>query len=303
MTSIDWDDLRFLLALSRQGTLTAAARDLGVTQPTVGRRLAGLERRLGARLFRSTPKGAELSAIGEALVGRARRMEVEAVEATRLASGRDEGVQGRLTITASEWLVARLLGPGLQGLLEAHPGLRVDLVASARWANLARGEVDLAIRPARFEQRSVFEREVARAGYGLYASAEYLRRRGRPDFAGGCAGHVLLVMDDDVPTADSSWLQELAAEARVGARTNGREALAAMAGAGLGLACLPRLVGDGTPGVELLQPPVPAPERRLWLGVHRDVRKLPRVRAAIDHLSALLRRAQPALLGAAPGRS
>ncbi len=302
MKTIDWDDLRFLLALSRHGTLTAAATELGVTQPTVGRRLAGLERRLGAKLFRSTPQGAELSSVGEALVRRAQRMEAEALEATRLASGRDEGVQGRLTITASEWLVARILGPGLRPLLETHPGLRVDLVASARWANLARGEADLALRPAGFQQQSVFQRELARAAYGLYASGEYLQGHGRPDFARGCVGHVLLAMDEDVATADAPWLREIAAEVRVGARTNGREALAAMAAAGLGMACLPRLVGDRTPGLEVLSPPVPAPERRLWLGVHRDVRKLARVRAAIDHLSALLRRAQPALLGAAPGR-
>src|SRR5262245_21879000 len=83
MTALDWDDLRYLLALSRHGTLTAAAAVLGVTQPTVGRRLASLERQLRARLFRSTPQGAELSAVGEALARRALRMEAEALEATR----------------------------------------------------------------------------------------------------------------------------------------------------------------------------------------------------------------------------
>src|SRR5262249_46117842 len=134
-------------------------------------------------------------------------------------------------------------------------------------------------------------------------SGEYLQRYGHPDFARGCAGHVLLAMDEDVPTADGPWLREVAAGARIGARTNGREALAAMAAAGLGLACLPRMVGDRTPGLAVLLPPVPAPERRLWLGVHRDVRKLARVRAAMDHVAAVLRRAQPVLLGAPVTRS
>jgi len=86
-------------------------------------------------------------------------------------------------------------------------------------------------------------------------------------------------------------------EAAVVARTNGREGLAAMAAAGLGLACLPRLVGDGVPALERLAPPVPPPERRLWLGVHRDVRNLARVRAAVTYLGGLLRELQPALLG------
>lgn len=297
MTAIDWDDLRYLLALSRHGTLTAAAAVLGVTQPTVGRRLTALERQLRAKLFRSTPQGAELSAVGEVLVRRAVRMEAEAIEATRLASGRDEAVQGRLTITASEWLVARVLGPGLASLLPAHPGLRIDLLASARWANLARGEADIALRPAAFQQQAVFQREVARIGYGLYASREYLKAHGRPDFGGGCAGHLLLTMDEDVPTADAPWLREMAGEAQVGARTNGREGLAAMAAAGLGLACLPCLIGDRTLTLERLEPPVPPPERRLWLGVHRDVRHLARVRAAITHLAELFRALQPALAG------
>jgi len=301
MTAIDWDDLRYLLALSRHGTLTAAAAVLGVSQPTVGRRLAGLERQLRARLFRSTPQGAELSAVGEVLVRRALRMESEALEATRLASGRDEGVQGRLGITASEWLVARVLGPGLGGLLRAHPGLRLDLLASARWANLARGEADIAIRPAAFQQQAVFQPELARVGYGLYASAAYLEEHGAPDFGRGCAGHALVAMDEDVPTADAPWLREMAGEAHVAARTNGREGLAAMAAAGLGLACLPRLIGDATPRLDRLEPPVPPPERRLWLGVHRDVRHLARVRAATTHIAELFRTLQPSLAGD-PGR-
>lgn len=298
MTNLDWDDLRYLLALSRHGTLTAAAAVLGVTQPTVGRRLSALERELRAKLFRSTPQGAELTAVGEALVRRALRMEAEALDATRLASGRDAGVTGRLSITASEWLVTRVLGPGLDGLLRAHPGLRVDLVASGRWANLARGEADIALRPAAFQQQAVFQREVARVGYGLYAARAYLQTRGEPDFGLGCRGHALVAMDEDVPTADSPWLREMAGEATVVARTNGREALAAMASAGLGLACLPRLVGDATPALERLHPPAPLPERRLWLGVHRDVRDLARVRAAITHLAGVLRELQPGLLGA-----
>lgn len=130
---------------------------------------------------------------------------------------------------------------------------------------------------------------MARFGYGVYAAREYLRAR--------CPGQMLVTMDEDVPTADGPWLREMAGEAVVAARTNGREGLAAMAAAALGLACLPRLVGDRTPGLELLAPPVPPPERRLWLGVHRDVRNLARVRAAISHLTGLLRELQPLLLG------
>ena len=208
-------------------------------------------------------------------------------------------------VRAAAAAVLRALDDAVAALVESHQAVRRQMIRHEEALrrefvdDLFRGDADIALRPVAFQQQAVFQRELARVGFGLYASGEYLQRHGRPDFARRCAGHVLLLMDEDVPTADTPWLRRFAADARIGARTNGREALAAMAGAGIGLACLPRLVGAGTAGLELLAPPVPLPERRLWLGVHRDVRRLARVRAAIDHLRTVLRRAQPELLGSA----
>ncbi|HUM11833.1 MAG TPA: LysR family transcriptional regulator [Myxococcaceae bacterium] len=281
----DWEDLRFFLAVARGGSLSAAARDLGVSQPTVGRRLAAFELRLGAKLLRRTPLGQVLSSTGEAVLTHAVQMEEAALAAMRLASGRDSGLEGLVRLTASEWLVIRVLGPLLVPFLQRNPGISVELVANARWLSLPRRDTDVALRPAQFEHQEVIQREVAQVGFGLYASHAYLSRNGQPDFGRQCEGHALVSMTEEGTTpADVPWLRAIAARARVAARANGREALASMGSAGLGLVCLPRCVGDATPGLERLETPTPAPERRLWLGMHRDSRRIPRVRALGRHL-------------------
>ncbi|WP_438027385.1 LysR family transcriptional regulator [Sorangium sp. So ce233] len=295
---LDWDDLRYFLAVARHGNLSAAARALKVTQPTVGRRIDAFERRLGAKLFLRSPSGFALSAAGESVLGHAERMEQGALAAELAAGGRDAGMRGRLRVTASEWLAVRVLGPLLVPFLARHPAISVDLIADARWLSLPRREADVALRPAPFEHHEVFQREVARIGFGLYASETYLAERGPPDFDRQCEGHALVTMSDDPPAvADLPWLGAVAGKARVAARTNGRESQATMGAAGVGLVCLPRYLGDATPGLRLLSPPSPPPERALWLGVHRDARAVPRVKAlvafVVDALAPLRRALRP----------
>jgi DNA-binding transcriptional LysR family regulator len=107
-----------------------------------------------------------------------------------------------------------------------------------------------------------------------------------PDFERGCVGHVLIAMTDDMGNiVDREWLPPLAAHARVAVRTNGREPMATMAAAGMGMTCLPHLLGDAAPGLRRLSTPTPAPERKLWMGVHRAARSTPRVRATCSFLA------------------
>ncbi|WP_437308394.1 LysR family transcriptional regulator [Sorangium sp. So ce388] len=295
---LNWDDLRYFLAVARHGNLSAAARALKVTQPTVGRRIDAFERRLGAKLFLRSPSGFALSAAGEGVLGHAERMEQGALAAELAAAGRDAGLKGHLRVTASEWLAVRVLGPLLAPFLARHPAISVDLVADARWLSLPRREADIALRPAAFEHHEVFQREVARIGFGLYASEAYLSERGPPDFGRQCEGHALVTMSSDEPpaVADLPWLRAVAAQARVAARTNGREAQATMGAAGVGLVCLPRYLGDATAGLRLLTPPSPPPERALWLGVHRDARAVPRVKALVAFIADALAPLRRALL-------
>jgi len=292
---LDWDDLRLFLAVSRGGSLSAAARTLGLTQPTVGRRMTAFERKLGAKLFARHAAGRTLTRTGQRLLEHAQQMELDALSAERLASGRDAGLRGRVTLTATEWMLRNVVGPHLAPFLAEHRELEIELVAEARHVNLARGEADLAIRPSRFEHHAVFEREVAAISFGLYASDSYLALHGAPDFSKRCAGHTLIAMSESLTRVpDVAWLPQVASEARVTARTNGREPMVTMAVAGLGIACLPRFVGDATPGLRLLPAPS-APVRKLWLGAHRDARAIPRVRATSDFLAEVFARLRPAL--------
>jgi DNA-binding transcriptional LysR family regulator len=293
---LDWDDLRFFLAVAREGTLSAAARTLEVTQPTVGRRLAAFEKQLGARLFAQTPGGHVLSATGKRLLVHAERMEVDALAAQRVAAGRDAGVRGLVRITASEWLVDRLLAPPVAQLVGVHPALEVELLGEPRHLSLVRREAEIAVRPSRFEHQDVVEIDVGVVAFGLYASERYLAERGMPDFAQRCQGHTLIAMSESLTKVpELPWIPEVASAARVVARCNGRIPMATLAAAGVGMAFLPQVLGDATASLRFLPTPLPPPERRLWLATHRDTRAIPRVKVTAAFLRDAIRRMGPAL--------
>lgn len=283
-----WEDLRFFLAVARAGSMSRAARVLRVTQPTVGRRIAAFEARLGAVLFARAPSGLSLTSAGRSMLAHVERMEHEALGAERLVAGRDVGLRGSVRVTTNEWLAVRVVGPALALLVAEHPELAIEVLADPRHLNLARGDADLAVRPSEFSHESIVQRRVGRVAFALYAAPGYLERCGLPDLAAGSPGHAILAMSEDVGDAARAWIDELCHAARTVVRANGRETMAIMAASGAGLAFLPRIVGDRTDGLRLVPTPRPLPDRALWLGGHRDGRAIPRVRAVARHLGAAL---------------
>lgn len=291
---MNWDDLRFFLAVSRHRTLSAAAQELKVAQPTVGRRISALERRLGAKLFVRSSTGLTLTSSGTRALGFAERMENDALATERELLGRDEGLRGSVRITASEWLITAVLAPLVGPLSERNPQLQIELVADARHLNLARRDADIAIRPRRFEQHSVAQRAVGKLGFGLYATPRYVQLHGLPSFGDGLE-HVLIAMSDDTGDAARAWLDSALPRATRSLKTNGRDAMLALARCGVGVARLARVVGDSMAELQRL-PMVPAPPTpTLWLGTHRDARSTPRVSAVAAHLTAGLRGLGPRL--------
>lgn len=291
---MNWDDLRFFLVLSRHRTLSSAARELRVAQPTVGRRISALERRVGAELFVRSSSGFSLTPSGTRALAFAQRMEQDALAAERRLAGRDVGVRGAVSITASEWLVTGVLAPMVGPLLAIHPELSIELVADTRHLNLARREADLALRPRRFEQAGIVQRSPCKLAFALYATHAYLAMRGVPAYGGG-AGHTLVAMSDASGDAARSWLAAALPEAVPSLKTNGRDAMLALARGGAAIACLARVIGDQAPDLQriVLSPRPPTP--RLWLGFHRDARKTPRVEAVVAHLVERLRVLAPSL--------
>lgn len=291
-----WDDLQYFLAVAQHGTFSAAAKALNVTQPTVGRRIAGLEQQLGAELFVRTPAGFQLTHVAHGMLAHAEAMRDHAARAESRTSGHDVGISGSVRITASEWMMRSVLGPMLGPLLAEHRLLELELYAEARHLNLVKREADIALRPSEFQHESVFQRAVASLEFGLYAADAYLARLGPPELENGSPGHVFLDMTQDLGTiVDRAWLQGWRAQAHVAARCNGREPMATLAAAGVGIACLPCFLGDGTPGLRRLATPTPGPVRKLWLGVHRTARRTPRIQVTSAFLADGLRRLQRAL--------
>lgn len=296
---LTWDDLRSFLAIARHGSLSGAARALGVQQSTMGRRLAGLEARAGARLLQKTPAGYVLTSAGEVVLGHVERIEVEALAVERAISGQDVRLEGVVRVTAVETFAVEILSPLLATFRQRYPRIAIELLVGTRSLSLARREADVALRLARLPQADIAVRKLADIATGLYASADYLARFGMPDFAAGAVGHgVILAHEALMQTPEMAWLQEIAARATVTMRTNSRYAMRAAAIDGIGVACLARYLGDPAAAegrlVPLL-PPCQPPTRELWLAVHRDIRLMPRVRALTEYLSGAIKGLRSAL--------
>jgi DNA-binding transcriptional LysR family regulator len=287
MNNLNWDDLRFFLAVARTGNLSGAARVLADAQPTAGRRLTVLQSRLGSRLFQRTPDGQVLTASGRAVLRLAEQVETHALAVERVATGHDAGLSGVVRLTTTEWFARQVLAPMLPRFAEKHEDIVVEVLAGVRLYSLAQREADVALRLGSFPEREVLRRKLARMAFGLYAAPGYLAQHGAWGASGDHRGHRLVEMVDDRgrPFPDCAWLATIAPGARVCSRTTSRDVQAALAVAGVGVTTLPRHLGDHLPGLRRLTTSTSPPGRDLWLGVHRDTRSTPRVKALVEFLS------------------
>lgn len=273
---MDWDDLRTFLAIARQGTLSAAARSLGVTQPTMGRRLAAMEARMGARLLQRTPTGYALTLIGEAVLGNAERAEAEVLAAERAITGKDVTLEGVVRLTTVDTLAARVVAPALAALQARHSGIVVELVPDTRSLSLSKREADIALRMTRFEGHEIATRRVGAVAMGLYGTAEWLEQIKQGDV------RLVTVLDDQEHLPEAKWLRQIYPNAAVGFRSNSREVQLHATLAGAGIAALACYRADIEPGLIRVENSLPDLVRDIWLGVHVDMRHMPRVRAVVD---------------------
>lgn len=282
---LDWDDLRHFLAIARHGTLSAAARALGVQQSTMSRRLAALEARAGAQLLQKTPDGYLPTAAGEAILGPVERIEAEAAAVERSIAGTDLRLAGSIRLTTVETLASTVLVPVLATFAVRYPDIELELVAATRSLDLARREADVALRLAPYVQPGIVARRIGALGFGVYASTEYLERHGPPDFAAGAPGQrTVLPSAELMQSPEMRWFAVRSARAAVALRSNSRAVALAAVEAGMGLGCLARYLADECGLVRL--DAGPPPSRGLWLGVHEDIRHTARIRALSDALAA-----------------
>ena len=293
---LDWDDLRYFLAIARHGNLVAAAKELRVAQSTVGRRLASLEASLGTRLLNRTPEGYVATLAGDQVRREAERFETGSVALERDIGGRDTRLSGSVRVTCAESVASHILSPCLAAMHSKHPDIMVELIPDLREPSLSMREADISVRLKQSNQHDLVVRKVGILGFGLYASPDYLDKHGELAFEAGCPGHHIVAQVDDLQDSEQTgWLGSLASRSRIALQTSSHEAAMVAALHGGGLACLARLRADGQQGLTRLATPSPVPDTGIWLVAHKDNRSNARIRAILTHLTEGMRAMAPQL--------
>jgi DNA-binding transcriptional LysR family regulator len=293
---VDWNDLRYFLALVRAGTLAGAARALKVEHTTVSRRLAALEAALGARLLVRTPDGFRATEVGQAILPLVEEIDRTAEAIARRAGGEDERLDGKVRVTTSEAFTGFLV-KGLAELRARHPELVVEVLSGNLSLDLSRREADLAVRMASTAQPELLVKKLGEIGWALYASKSYVARAGRPPSATALAGHDLVAYDETMSAVPGAvWLDEHGAGARVVMRGNSLVSVlnAAVFGMGITAACC--FMADAEPTLERIAPEIIG-TRGIWLVVHPDLARVARIRTVMTFIEELVARNDAILRG------
>jgi DNA-binding transcriptional LysR family regulator len=290
-TALDWEDVRYFVALARYGTLSATARALRVNHATVARRIASLETLLGRPLFDRRASGYALTVDGKAVLDEARSMDEAALSVLRRLDAGTE-LSGLVRLTVGRVLAERFVIDRLRTFHERFPAIDLEVIGGSRVVSLARREADVALRYGSPKDSELVARRVATITFGLYASPAYrakLKAGDTPAFIG---------FDEESDfVAEAAWLARRFGERRFSFRTNSQTTQAAAARAGYGVALLPRYVAADDQGLVQVLPGERLPERDVWLLIRRDLTKVPRVRAVTDHLFDMFRRERRLLAG------
>ena len=190
--SFDWNQIRAFLATAEEGSLSAAARALNSTQPTLGRQVTALEEALGVTLFERAGRSFQMTSAGHDLLEHVQAMGAAASRISMVASGQSQDVAGRVTITASELMAAGFLPPVMRKLRQEAPGIDIEIVASDRLEDLTRRDADIAIRHVRPDQPELIARQMTDFSAGFFASSDYIRAHGRPATTDDLSGHLFL---------------------------------------------------------------------------------------------------------------
>jgi DNA-binding transcriptional LysR family regulator len=270
MQDLDWNDLRYVLWLSRTGRLASAARKLSVNETTVARRLARIERLLRVRLFEREGGVLRPTDSGQIVIRRAQRIELDVEAARDGVASADSIAVGKVRITAVPLVLNHILMPALRELLRSYPRLQLELNADPRILSVTNREADIALRMARPEKEyRAVARRIGVIDYAVYGTG---KRRPLP----------WITYD---PTSHARWMAKAVGsdpDAMASVIVNDSELALNAVRAGLGRSLLPCRIGDRVPGLSRLSGAKPVVSRDMWLIVHPDLKHLARVRAVID---------------------
>ncbi len=296
-TVLNWDDMRIVLAVAESGTLTGAAARLRISHPTLSRRLRQIERRLGTRLFERTPTSLRLTAAGEDMRQLALHLRDDISALERRIGGRDAGPGGPVRLTAPDAVSEYLLPGILAEVCREHAELTIDLVVSNQVLSLAQRSADIALRITARPTETLRGRRVGTVAMAIYAARDLPipEAMGTPptgipwvgfDAALACSG-------------PGTWVAHNIPENDIRFRANTLPGAAQAVRSGIGCGLLPCFVGGSIPDLVRIGAPLPALSVPLWLLVHHEMARLPRIRRACDVLAAKLKETAPLLSGAA----
>ena len=294
---MNWDDMRVFLAVARQGNLSAAARSLKVTQPTVGRRLRALEDSLAVRLFDRLPDGFAPTTAGQELIPLAEEMERTAEALQRRQASLADGVSGTVRLSVTE-IMAQFLSDHIAALRERLPDIEIEIAVSHRNANLSKREADLVLRECLPEQQGLIARKLGEFRYAVYGAAGYVRQHAVALTEGRYQNCAWAGYDDEhAYFTPQKWLDQKLGDRAAAVRVNNGMVLHTVVRNGAGLGVLPCFAGDRDRALARVTPPLAEIASTMHVIVHQDLRRVAGVRAVMDELIELFRREAPLLEG------
>nr|WP_298721391.1 LysR family transcriptional regulator [uncultured Steroidobacter sp.] len=281
---IDWDDLRYVLALADSGSLNRAASALRVNRTTVLRRLNAFERKHGVRLFERFPNGYTLTEAGNEVLLAARGFEnaIESIE--RKLAGQDLRAEGLVRVTTTDTLLASVLPAALATFKQEHPGITLDVTTSNAFADLSKRDADVAIRPAVDPPEFLIGRRVSAVAFAVYAAASEGPQQ-RLDLS---SARWLAPDDSLAGTSIARWMRNEVPSVRPVMRADSLVSLRELCAAGAGLTALPCYLGDPDPRLIRVRPPIPAMATALWILTHPDLARTARIRLFLDRVARAL---------------
>jgi len=297
---MDWRALQEVITVAETGSLSAAAKRLNVSQPTVGRRIEQLEQQLGAILFNRTARGLSLTQVGDNILNHARRMEEEALAIERTATGANQQLRGNVRVSLIEDLGIRWLPHRLCEFHEQFPQLAMEINIDNRNVNLGRREADIAVRLARPEQPDLICRKAGMLHFGLYASRTYLDKHGIPGKIRDLKNHYHVGFDQGMARLPQvRKLESLFYPENIRHRSNNHMEIIEATVAGLGLSAVCCVIADQQREIQRILNRIIDYQAEIWLVTHAEINSSARIRAVFDFLGDALEKDADRLRGKA----